>query len=88
MFFIPLTSLAVLNAFLIFAVKKSHQQRKDMNVRQSRENNVTIMLVSVVMVFMICQLPALVYNVAFAVNGQPLLVRFFNSKYKKRIENC
>jgi uncharacterized membrane protein len=41
-----------------------------MNVRQSRENNVTIMLVSVVMVFMICQLPALVYNVAFAVNGQ------------------
>ena len=70
MFFIPLTSLAVLNAFLIFAVKKSHQQRKDMNVRQSRENNVTIMLVSVVMVFMICQLPALIYNVAFAVNGQ------------------
>lgn len=69
MFFIPLSSLAVLNTFLIFAVKRSQQQRKDMNVRQSRENNVTIMLVSVVMVFMICQLPALIYNVAFAVNG-------------------
>ncbi|VDI26462.1 Hypothetical predicted protein [Mytilus galloprovincialis] len=69
MFFIPLTSLAVLNTFLIFAVRRSHQQRKDMNVRQSRENNVTIMLVSVVIVFMICQLPALVYNVAFSVNS-------------------
>lgn len=68
MCFIPLCSLAILNAFLIVAVRRSQQQRKDMNVRQSRENNVTIMLVFVVMVFIICQVPALIYNMAYAIN--------------------
>ncbi|PVD20029.1 hypothetical protein C0Q70_20523 [Pomacea canaliculata] len=65
---IPLCSLAVLNTFLVMAVKHSHRQRKDMNVRQSRENNVTIMLVSVVMVFILCQVPALIYNMAYAIS--------------------
>lgn len=68
MCFIPLCSLAILNAFLIMAVKRSKQQRRDMNVRQSRENNVTIMLVSVVMVFIICQVPALIYNMAYSID--------------------
>lgn len=68
MCFIPLCSLAVLNAFLIVAVRRSKQQRKDMNVRESRENNVTIMLVSVVMVFLVCQVPALIYNMAYAID--------------------
>ncbi|XP_064618627.1 FMRFamide receptor-like [Lineus longissimus] len=65
---IPLSVLAVLNVFLVRAVRESQRQRSDMNVRQSRENNVTIMLVSVVVVFIICQVPALVYNVAYAIN--------------------
>ncbi|XP_060070679.1 FMRFamide receptor-like [Ylistrum balloti] len=68
MFFIPLLALAVINTFLVLAVKQSKKQRIDMNVRQHRENNVTIMLVSVVIVFIICQVPALVYNVAYAVD--------------------
>lgn len=70
MCFIPLCSLAILNLFLIVAVRRSKQQRKDMNVRQSRENNVTIMLVSVVMVFLVCQVPALIYNMAYAIDMQ------------------
>lgn len=37
-------------------------------VLQSRENNVTIMLVSVVMVFIVCQVPALIYNMAYAIS--------------------
>jgi heme/copper-type cytochrome/quinol oxidase subunit 2 len=65
---IPLSVLAILNVFLVRAVRESQKQRADMNVRQSRENNVTIMLVSVVVVFIICQVPALVYNVAYAIN--------------------
>lgn len=69
MCFIPLTSLAVINIFLILAVKRSQRQRRDMNVRQSRENNVTLMLVSVVIVFMICQVPALIYNTAYAIDS-------------------
>ena len=68
MFVIPLSSLAIFNTCLIHAVKKSQKQQKDMNVRQSRENNVTIMLVSVVIVFMMCQVPAAVYNVAYAID--------------------
>lgn len=72
MFLIPLLSLAILNTCLIMAVKQSQKQRRDMNVRQSRENNVTIMLVIVVIVFMLCQFPALIYNVAFAINQTKL----------------
>ena len=66
---IPLVLLSVLNTFLILAVRKSKKQQQDMNVKQSRENNVTIMLVSVVVVFIICQVPALVYNLAYAINN-------------------
>ena len=70
MFVIPLSSLAIFNTCLIHAVKKSQKQQKDMNVRQSRENNVTTMLVSVVIVFMMCQVPAAVYNVARAIDAE------------------
>ncbi len=65
---IPLLVLSVLNTFLVLAVRNSQRQRLDMNVRQSRENNVTIMLVTVVIVFIICQVPALAYNLAWAIN--------------------
>lgn len=70
MLIVPLSVLAILNTFLVHAVKRSRRQQITMNVRQSRENNVTIMLVSVVIVFMICQVPALVYNIAYSINEQ------------------
>lgn len=76
MCFIPLTSLAVINIFLILAVKRSQRQRRDMNVRQSRENNVTLMLVSVVVVFMICQVPALIYNMAYAIDTKTVAEKY------------
>lgn len=68
MLIVPLAILAILNTCLVLAVKRSRVQQRTMNVRQCRENNVTIMLVSVVVVFMICQVPALVYNIAYSVN--------------------
>lgn len=68
MCFIPLCSLTILNFFLIRAVRRSKHERKSMNVRESRENNVTIMLVSVVIVFIICQVPALIYNMAYSID--------------------
>ena len=64
----PVLLLCILNSFLILAVRRSRQQQMNMNVRQSRENNITIMLVSVVIVFIICQVPALVYNLIYAVS--------------------
>lgn len=70
MLIVPLSLLAILNTFLVHAVKRSRKQQLTMNVRQSRENNVTLMLVSVVVVFMICQVPALVYNIAYSINEE------------------
>jgi len=69
MLFIPLGLLAVLNTCLVLAVRRSRLQQQTMHVRQARENNVTVMLISVVVVFMICQIPALVYNVAYSINS-------------------
>ena len=67
---IPLAILSVFNTCLVVAVQRSTKQRMRMHVTSSaRENNVTVMLVTVVVVFMVCQIPALVYNVAFAVNN-------------------
>lgn len=76
MVIVPLLLLSFLNTFLILAVRRSRRQRKDMNVKQSRENNITIMLVSVVIVFIICQVPALVYNLAFAINNRYVEIDF------------
>lgn len=73
---VPLLVLSILNTFLILAVRRSKRQRKDMNVRQSRENNVTIMLVTVIFVFIICQVPALVYNLAYAINMKHVTTDF------------
>lgn len=70
MYIIPLVILAILNTFLVRAVRESSRNHATMNVRQHRENNVTIMLVSVVVVFIVCQLPALVYNVGFAITPE------------------
>ena len=47
--------LSTINASLVLAVRRSRADRKRMNVRQHRENNVTLMLVSVVAVFIVCQ---------------------------------
>jgi hypothetical protein len=69
MFIIPFLVLFILNTFLILAVRQSQRNREiNMNVRQFRENNITIMLVTVVIVFMFCQMPALVYNLAFSID--------------------
>ena len=58
---VPLVALSTINASLVLAVRRSRADRKLMNVRQCRENNVTLMLVSVVAVFIICQVGRLFY---------------------------
>jgi len=52
---VPLVALTTINASLVLAVRRSRADRKRMNVRQHRENNVTLMLVAVVAVFIVCQ---------------------------------
>lgn len=69
MCFLPVLILCTLNAFLILAVRRASVDRQRMNVKMSSENNVTVMLVAVVMVFIVCQVPALVYNFAYALDS-------------------
>ena len=52
---VPLAALTIINTSLFLAVRRSRADRKLMNVRQSRENNVTLVLVAVVAVFIVCQ---------------------------------
>jgi len=52
---IPLTALTIINTSLFMAMRRSRADRKLMNVRQARENNVTLVLIAVVAVFIICQ---------------------------------
>ena len=84
---IPLATLSILNTCLVMAVRRSQKQRKDMNVRQSRENNVTIMLASVVVVFIMCQVPALVYNLAYAIDREYVEQRSFGYRVLSVMRN-
>ncbi|XP_031625698.1 FMRFamide receptor [Contarinia nasturtii] len=57
---LPFVLLSILNAFLIWTVRKSHKMRHAMtNTRQdmSQENKVTITLIAVVILFFMCQTP-------------------------------
>ncbi|XP_046584922.1 FMRFamide receptor-like [Haliotis rubra] len=63
---LPFLTLAVLNYFLIRAVHLSRKKGKEINVREKRRNDTTIMLIGVVVVFLICQGPALVSRMMWA----------------------
>ena len=52
---VPIILLFIFNTFLITSVHRSRKERRAMNVKQQRENSVTITLVLVIIVFIICQ---------------------------------
>ena len=68
---VPFLCLAVLNAFLIRAVHKSRKRRRAMNVAEKTRNDTTIMLISVVVVFFVCQTPALASRAIWAFQSNP-----------------
>ncbi|KAL8592651.1 hypothetical protein ACOMHN_026581 [Nucella lapillus] len=63
---VPFLTLVVLNAFLIHAVHMSRQKGKELNAREKHRNDTTIMLIGVVVIFLICQGPALVSRMIYA----------------------
>lgn len=65
MLLFPFAVLAVLNILLIRAVKKSSNsvQGSVNHSNQNRENNLTVMLIAVVVVFLVCQMPSIVDNI-------------------------
>nr|AKQ63008.1 NPY-4 receptor 1 [Platynereis dumerilii] len=68
---LPFIALAVLNAFLMQAVHLSRRKGKEINAAEKKRNDTTVMLISVVVVFFICQTPALVSRVIWAFEHNP-----------------
>jgi len=70
MLLLPLVVLAGLNVSLIREVKALGRRRLEMkrkNSRQVQDNNVTFVLIVVVLVFIVCQTPALVTQILWSV---------------------
>ena len=68
---VPFLCLAVLNAFLVHAVHKSRKRGRELNLAEKKRNDTTIMLIGVVVVFFICQTPALVSRAIWAFESNP-----------------
>lgn len=78
MFLIPFILLSVLNYRLIRAVKQSKMTRREFSsatsTSSSKENNLTVMLISVIAVFMVCQLPSIADNILYAIVDESVLL--------------
>ena len=69
MFLLPFSLLTVLNILLIRAVNRAKAKRHSITSSNSKETNLTVMLIVVINVFLACQLPALVDNMMVAIFG-------------------
>ena len=69
MFLLPFGLLTVLNILLIRAVNHAKATRDSITSSNSKETNLTVMLIVVINVFLGCQLPALVDNMMVAIFG-------------------
>lgn len=82
MFLMPFTLLTYLNTCLINAIRTSRKSRMQMSSSAVKENNMTIMLISVVVVFLVCQLPSIADNILWTVlknnqqNCSPAYIKF------------
>ncbi|XP_052778576.1 FMRFamide receptor-like [Mya arenaria] len=65
---IPFGLLAVINTHLMLAVRRSKLAQETMCSRKYKEHRVSVMLTVVVLVFICCQVPAVVYNIAYSIN--------------------
>ena len=73
MLLIPCVMLAVMNTLLIRAVKQSEHATGKVTNKTRRENSLTIMLISVIIVFLICQVPSIVDNILMATLSKDVL---------------
>lgn len=73
MFLLPFVVILVMNMYLISAVKKSRSTRQSLSTSASKEQNLTVMLIAVIVVFLVCQFPTIIDNILLAVMGQDKL---------------
>ena len=65
---IPFVTLFVLNSFLVHAVHLSRKKGKQINAKEKKRNDTTVMLIGVIVIFFICQCPALISRMVYAVD--------------------
>lgn len=70
MFLLPFVVILLLNAALLRAINRSRNQRQQMSTTATREHNLTVMLVAVIVVFLVCQFPTIVDNILVAIVGE------------------
>ena len=80
LFIVPLLSLIFLNSKLILTIQRGKRQWDKLQFRQRKEQNLTIIPLTIVLLFFICGVPALVVNVIEAINpyllSQPSYLAF------------
>lgn len=80
---IPFIALIVLNTFLIIAVHNSRRKGKMINVKEKRRNDTTIMLIGVIVIFLICEGPALISRMIYALNYENSIKSTFYNTYSE-----
>ena len=68
LFFIPLLMLIFFNFKLVMALKEGKKQWETLQFRQKKEQNLTIIPLTIVLVFFICGVPSLAVNVLDSMN--------------------
>ncbi|ESO81957.1 hypothetical protein LOTGIDRAFT_66365, partial [Lottia gigantea] len=82
MFLIPFAILLVLNMALIKAVKRSRQNiRRISSSSRTNDNNLTVMLISVIFVFLFCQFPTIVDNIIRALASKETSRSVYRQKF-------
>ncbi|XP_005112379.1 FMRFamide receptor [Aplysia californica] len=77
MFLLPFLIILVMNVGLIRAVKRSKSMRQSMSASASKEHNLTVMLIAVIVVFLVCQFPTIVDNILVAMVGEKQLKQHY-----------
>ena len=72
LFFFPLFALIFLNLKLIFALKQGKKQWKKLQFKQKKEQNLTVIPLTIVLIFFICGVPALGINIMDSIGGKLL----------------
>ena len=71
----PMTLLVIMNVKIIYAVEAMRRRRTDMGV--NNRDNVTLMIVTVVVVFIICQLPTHLFRLMEVLRYKNFIQIFF-----------
>ena len=69
LFFIPLFCLVFLNIKLVLALRKGKKQWQSLQFRQKKEQNLTLIPLTIVLVFFVCGTPSLTVNIIDSLNS-------------------